>query len=295
MEQNIQKSLLNSPNNLITDLAWQVYLSLLDTGTEISVPLGSKYIAQVGQILAAANWANKPSQITSCSIDLDFDGDNECILSSENIFLTIEPMGGYIPFIFSIDQNGVHQIVGPTWEFTVGLSDITEWNLSKGVKSDPKQILGAFYDYDEEWETYDTFIRDNDIEIQNEDMSIRKIFTIDGNIIEITYQVSGNQNSRIQIPLVLDPWVRYSDGWGKKYIQSFSLGSINWGLDSGISIELRSTEKYSLYPFNATMEISKYPENPNFDYGRGHYLPFPMALAEAQANGDHTVDIIINP
>ena len=197
IEQNIQKSLHNSPDNLITDLAWQVYSTLLDPGTEVSVPLGSEYIAQIGQLLAASNWVNKPSQITSCSIDLDFDGDNECILSSENIFLTIEPMGGYIPFIFSIDQNGVHQIVGPTWEFIVGLSDITEWDLSKGVKSDPKQILGAFYNYDEEWETYNTFIRDNYIEIQNEDMSIRKFFAIDGNIIEITYQVSGNQNGKI--------------------------------------------------------------------------------------------------
>ncbi len=43
------------------------------------------------------------------------------------------------------------------------------------------------------------------------------------------------------------------------------------------------------------MDIIRNPENPNYDYGRGHYLPFPMALAESQAIGGIEVDILINP
>jgi hypothetical protein len=49
------------------------------------------------------------------------------------------------------------------------------------------------------------------------------------------------------------------------------------------------------YPFNATREALSNPEDPNFDYSRGHYLPYPMALAEITASGEYSVDVIINP
>ncbi len=135
----------DAPENSISILAWKVYGSLINPGNVDLVPLGNNYLGQIGQILEASQWVENPIPISSCNLDIDYDGINECILASNSIFLTIEPIGGYIPFIFSVDKNGAHQIVGPTWEFVIGLSDISEWDLSKGVNSDPNQILGAFY------------------------------------------------------------------------------------------------------------------------------------------------------
>ena len=295
VEQSIYNLLQNSPKNLISNLAWQVYKSLLDPGKSELVPLGSTYIGQIGHILAAANWVENPAFISNCNTDLDYDGDDECILSNENIFVTIEPIGGYIPFIFSIDQNGAHQIVGPSWEFMVGLSDISEWDLSKGVKSDPNQILGAFVDDNELWKSFNYFINENYIVIYSENMAIRKSFTLEGNKIKISSQALDNQVAVIQIPLVLDPWIRFTEDWGEKYKKSLSPGTLTWEIDSGISVELNSNNNISFYSFNDTKEIINLPENPNYEYGRGHYIPFPMALAEIHAIGDYTVDIIIAP
>ena len=295
VEQSIYKLLMNSPNNLISNLAWQVYKSLLDPRKSELGPLGYAYIGQIGHILAAANWVENPAFISNCNIDLDYDGDYECILSNENIFVTIEPKGGYISFIFSIDQNGAHQIVGPSWEFIVGLSDISNWDLSKGVNSDPNQILGAFVDDNELWKSFICFINDNYIEIYCENMAIRKSFILEGNKINISSQALDNQVAVIQIPLVLDPWIRFTKDWGEKYKKSLSPGTFTWEIDSGISVELNSNNNISVYTFNDTKEIINLPENPNYEYGRGYYIPFPMALAEIHAIGDYTVDIIIAP
>jgi len=292
---SIYKALLDAPDNSISVLAWQVYSSLLNPLSEDMVPLANNYVGQIGHILEASHWAENPISISSCSMDLDYDGINECVLASKSIFLTIEPIGGYIPFIFSVDQNGPHQIVGPTWEFVIGLSDISEWDLSKGVNSDPNQILGAFYDKDEKWDSPTISNGYNEIEIQNNDMSIRKTFSIQGNIIKINSENRGNHDNTIQIPLVLDPWFRFTEEWGGKYITSLKFGSINWGITSGISVDLLSDNDFALYSFNATRDIIKKPENPNYDYGRGHYLPFPMALAEAHEIGGSEVEIIIHP
>ncbi len=72
---------------------------------------------------------------------------------------------------------------------------------------------------DEQWDSFTIINSYNEIEIQNMRMSIRRTFTIEGNRIKIIYKTLGNQDSIIQIPLVLDPWVRYTEEWGGKYIE----------------------------------------------------------------------------
>ena len=53
-----------------------------------------------------------------------------------NIFIVIEKDGGYIPFVFTRDAQGIHQIIGPTWEFIIGLSDPSSWDIKLGVRSE---------------------------------------------------------------------------------------------------------------------------------------------------------------
>jgi hypothetical protein len=142
----INAGLLNAPKSQLTDFAWQVFDSLLRSGSPELFNLRLNYIGQIGEILAATDWGKKPVPIQSCSRDLDFDGENECILANNHIFAVIEPDGGYIPFVFTNDDQGIHQIIGPTWEFIVGMSDPSSWNTFSGVRSDSAQILGAFQD-----------------------------------------------------------------------------------------------------------------------------------------------------
>jgi hypothetical protein len=294
-EQYIYGALLDAPKNQISDLAWQVYGSFSHPSSSDLSPLGNNYIGQIGHILAAAKWADHPFSNVSCSHDLDYDGDYECILANNNIFVIIEPVGAYIPFIFTHDENGAHQIVGPTWEFILGLSDPSTWDPSNGIISDPGQILGAFVDDFNNWEKYKVDLFNKSIMIVNENMTIRKSFSITDNDITIDVQAPSSSMKTLLMPLVLDPWIGNTPGWGDKYIYSITPQGNKWGINSIVSVVLRSNNQLVIFPFNATHDAMVYPEDPNFDYGRGHYLPYPMALAEIHSTGDYFVNIVINP
>ena len=295
IKQHIYSALMDSPDNQISTLAFQVYKYLSNPGSPELVTLGANYMGEVGYIIEAAKWVANPISLSTCGIDLDYDGENECILASNNIFLTIEPKGGYIPFIFSLDKYGAHQIVGPTWEFILGLSDSSTWDLSLGVMSDPGQILGAFVDNVVINEYYNVNLNNDEIIIEFDYMSMRKSYTIRANSILVRAQLSGSSMLTPQIPLVLDPWTINVTGWGDKYINTYTSESIQWEIKPDITVQLRSMNQMKIYPFNAGKAEMAFPEDPNFDYGRGHYLPFPMALVEIQPNEGYSVDIVINP
>jgi hypothetical protein len=126
-------------------------------------------------------------------------------------------------------------------------------------------------------------------------MSIRKSFAITENdvIFEISNKSLPQKGS--QLPLVLDPWTRYSNDWGDKYINQITSNGIIWKIDSGKFIEIHSNNQITIIPFNATHSALAKPEDPNFDYGFGHYLPFPIALLEIQPATFYQIDIVVNP
>jgi hypothetical protein len=286
---------MNAPKNQISALALQVYESLSQPETSELIPLGDSYVGQIGHILAAARWFEQPEPISTCTIDLDYDGEFECVLANNNIFLTLEPKGAYIPFVFSKDENGAHQIIGPTWQFMLGVSDPSEWDFSLGVRSDPGQILGAFVDEISKSDNFEVKLSNNKISFINDDHSLYRSFMIGNNVINVEFNDARLQNNVAQIPLVLDPWTRYTKDWGDKYSYRLSAQGVEWEIISVIAVTIHSNQQIKLYTFNATHDALINPEDPNLDYGRGHFLPFPMALAEIQSSQKFTVNIIVNP
>jgi hypothetical protein len=283
------------PDNQFSDLAWHIFSSLTNPDLNELRILSSAYINQLGYIIAAAKWLDKPEASSSCDIDLDYDGDSECLLSNNTLFITIEPQGAYIPFAFSRDNIGAHQIIGPSWQFMLGISDPSELDISQGLQSDPGQILGAFANNLNQWANYEFVLTNNKVTLYNEMMLLRKSFILTNNqlLIEITDESDRKYVS--QIPLVLDPWIMYSKNWGDKYIYEIISNDIHWKIDSGISIQLSSNQPIVFTPFTQSRDAIAKPEDPNFDYGRGHYLPFPMALAEIQSTGFTEIKLFINP
>jgi hypothetical protein len=292
---SVFSDLINAPKNQISALAWQVYDSLSQPETSEFIPLSGNYVGQIGHILAAARWIEQPESLSTCTIDLDYDGEYECVLANSNIFLTLETKGVYIPFVFFRDENGPHQIIGPTWQFMLGVSDPSEWDFSLGISSDPGQILGAFVDEISTWDNFEVSTSNNRIEFINEDLSVYRSFMITNNKIIVEIKDERHQNDIAQIPLVLDPWTRYTKDWGDKYTSRQSTQGIEWKIITGLSITIQSNQQINLYPFNATHDALIMSEDPNLDYGRGHYLPFPIALAEIQPSDNYTVTIIVSP
>jgi hypothetical protein len=291
----IYTSLQEAPNNQLTNLAWQVFDSLTRPGSPELLPIRENYIGQIGEILAASNWEKSPTAIQTCTRDLDYDGVNECILANDHIFAIIEPDGGYVPFVFTTDDQGIHQLIGPTWEFIVGLSDPSSWDIASGIRADSAQILGAFQDKFTSWNYYDVKYSSGKIDLYNDNLSMRKSVYIYSNSIQFDIQTTEPFLINPSIPLIVDPWHRFTPRWGDSYIKSDLPSGLRWGILHGEMVGVYSTNPITTFAFNDTRESLAYPENPNFDYLPGHYLPFPMALVDLMSSGNISVDIRINP
>jgi hypothetical protein len=295
IQDKVYSALLQSPKNRLTALSWQVYYSLLAPGSPAVLSLRGNYFGQIGLIIKTAEWAEDPKYTQSCNLDLDYDGVNECVLANDNIFVVIDKDGGYIPFIFAKDAQGIHQILGPTWEFIVGLGDPSSWDSKLGLRSDPSQVLGAFQDQYSAWKIYNTYLLGKGIELLSEDMAMRKSVTIYPDKIHIEIMTSRPSEISPLIPLVIDPWQRYTPHWGDSYAGSKVPSGYKWGIITGETVGVYSTNTFETYVFNETLTSLLKPEDPNLDYLRGHYLPFPMALVEFISPENISVDIVINP
>jgi hypothetical protein len=291
----INQSLDQLPDNKVKDLANYIYNSLTQPSSDALRDISINYLGQIGFLIKAAEWVNNPMDIESCDSDLDYDGQNECILANLNIFVSIEPNGGYIPFVFSMDTLGAHQVIGPTWEFLVGISDSTEWNILNGLHSDPGQVLGAFSDSVSQWGKYNYIVEESKIILSNVDMSMRKTVSISQDMLRVEIRGTTGTKGYYYIPLVIDPWFRYHPGWGDQYFGEKSINTYDWGIVSREMVKIISTTQLQGYAFNDTHSIIKNDENPNFDYSRGHYLPFPMSLVEIKATDDFSVEILLSP
>ena len=155
LQADMLADLQTAPSGPLEDAAWQMYTSLMAPGFPLSpvyYPLRAEYLGQIGYWLAADRWAADPRQAcaaggqSSCaySQDVNSDGEVEYILASPAYFGIFDRRGGYLAAAFEIDQSGPHQLVGPSWQFSVGQSDPSVWDASQGIAGDPAAERGAF-------------------------------------------------------------------------------------------------------------------------------------------------------
>jgi hypothetical protein len=177
----------------------------------------------------------------------------------------------------------------------VGLGDASSWNPDLGVRSDSAQLLGAFQDKFDDWNRYNVNITANKLELYKDDMAMYKSITLLSNSLRIDILNPDQFHGISIIPLVIDPWFRYTSGWGDFYVKISEPFNIQWGIINGEQVEIRSTSPLSVFSFNDTRAALSYPEDPNYEYSQGHYLPYPMSVAEISTIENYSIDIIINP
>ena len=291
------EQLINIPlqiNPLYT-AARQMYLSMLSTlpTDPPGLPaLRANYIEQVAGLIAAADWATSPFSITDCTIDPDQDNQDECVLASEKYYAMFENDGGRLVFLVSKTAHGVHQWVAPTTQFMIGLADPSNWNLSAGAASDPDSIPGGFIDTPPPWPVYRSLINEAQITFTAPDGLITKTLTLNKDGLCANYETS--EPVTIQIPLGIDPWSRFTPGWGNNYKGTWTTHGGTWSLDDKLYLDIQTSGKLNAFPFTASREAMKYFEDPNYEYPRGHYLPFPITLVEIQGKEQFSICLLIN-
>jgi hypothetical protein len=192
----------------------------------------------------------------------------------------------------------VHQVIGPSYQFLIGLSDPTLWHPERGWAGDPGQRAGAFSDLpaghaETAWEIYTAAPAPAGITFTSPGGKIVKtaLFTSAG--IQVEYRSQAPVD--VQIPLVIDPWRRFTPGWEAVYRESKTLESWAWGVAGGPRVAIRTTGVLNAQAFNASYDAVGLPEDPNFAYPPGHYLPFPMALAVVRGEGAFDIELTIHP
>ncbi|MEJ2709318.1 MAG: hypothetical protein P8074_17035 [Anaerolineales bacterium] len=290
--------LLSSPPGQLNDLIWQTYRSLLAPiypAPASLAELRSQYTGQLGVLLAAQAWAQNPAELSGCSLDIDGDGQAECILASESVFSVYEIQAGYLAYLFVRTPLGIHQVIAPSYQFVTGLSDPSQWRLGRGVQSDPDVILGAFYDgafYDAsaDGQPYTASLSPGALRLSAASGGLEKTFSLRPEGLQVAY--SSQQALQTQVSIALDPWQRFGKNWAAGYQQALlEDGTWTWQTGSQAQVVVSTTASLNANTFKDSQAAFAVPENPNRDYPPGHFLPFPLAVLDLQSMGDFSVII----
>ena len=121
---------------------------------------------------------------------------------------------------------------------------------------------------------------------------LAKTFTLLERGLRVEYQISA-ESHRVQVPLSLDPWKRFTPGWGDRYHEDGSAQAWLWQMEGGPEVEVRTSATLSATVFSDSRPQLRAVEDPNYPYPPGHYLPFPMALVEVLAQQGFFVEITL--
>jgi hypothetical protein len=304
----IPAGLQNAPANELGKAAWQAFRSLYDpvypNPPQLS-DLRRNYLPQVQALLSAAQWASAQPAVcdggcqpqASCQVDPDGDGQPECVLSSPSYYAIFELQGGYLAFAFTRDpQTGaVHQWIGPSSQFASGLSPAESWRLSAGAFADPGVYPGAFFDWDparqeaDGSQSYLAQVSPGRLQLTTPDGNLQKTFTFSPG--GLTVQIRSEVPTQVFLPLALDPWQRYTPGWPACYQGQAQGGVWRWSVAASspvdcesstarFFIDLYSDNAYQTHTFLDSLPYLDQPEDPNRSYPAGHFLPFPLAIAQ---------------
>ncbi len=274
----LSKVLLNrlqeAPSNLITDSAWELYFTLTaPTENQDLAALRSQYLGDVGLLVEAAHWAAAPYSCSDCSTDPDLDGMNECVLASKQYFAILEADGARLVYFFA----GIDQLVGPTWQFSAGVSDSRTWNLTQGPAVDPAQIPGAFVDTGNAFELFKPIAHAQNTVIFTSNEH-RKTFQLSEKGLEITY--GGKVPESTQLVLAVTPQARFQPAWLASYQWTETDGSLRWGLTEGPGLIIQGGGQAESRRFNQDWTQLKFPEDPDFSYSADYTVAFPLAVVK---------------
>jgi hypothetical protein len=303
LQKQVRTELNRATPDQFTQAAWQTYQSLLTPGLPDTADLWklrSGYFAPIGYLLAASHWTNEPLELSNPAqlqqLDVDWDGEDEILLSTGNFLLIFKQEGGYLAAAFYRDEAGAHQIIGPSSQFYVGISDPTLWKLERGLAGDPEQMRGAFSEIpvgyiSPSWEPFTATWHTGKLKFESPDGKVVKTIRVDGNDIYVDYQSTDLID--VQIPLVVDPWIRNQPSWETLYESHGSPNNWTWGIKDGLKVGISTNGELEPRAFSDSRKALLAPEDPNFNFPPGHYLPFPMALGVVQGEGNFSITISI--
>ncbi len=288
-QTTLLEALRAAPENEATRSAWQLYLQLTACTADARLAgLRVQYLGLVADLLAVARWAESPYTTTTCTLDVDSDGESECLMTNETFLALLEADGARLTFLFWRDGGSVRQLVGPTAQFAQALSDPSLWRPEYGVAVDPQAILGGFVDADAPFAAYRleqvgertlTFVAASGERV--------KTYLLLDDMLQVVYRSSSPVD--VLLPLAVDPAAFFFGG--AAYRGALDSEGWRWGPVDGPQVALSAGIPFSIRAFNASWPLLNMPEDPDLDYPAGHYTPFPLAIVMLEGAGDFSISL----
>jgi hypothetical protein len=297
LQDILRDGLPPNPQDSLALAAWQSFFQITQATTNLQQQaLQANNLDAAAHLLAAADWTANPSPLSSCSTDLDHDGLPECQLASTSIYAAIETDDGRLALLVYKNGNQTAQIVGPTSQFAVGLSDPGEWQLEFGSAADRDATPGGFITSKPPYPVYSFTLEPERLTLSDPADSIQKTYSLlpDGLLVEI----SSDFNTSTEIPLLLTGGLPTAPGWANQLRSTaiFTAEALQWQFSNGLQAEITiSGASFTTSTFFDSLEWMSAPEDPNLFYTPGHQLPYPFAITQIVSSKPYEIRFIFRP
>ncbi len=274
-------------NSTARELATQMYLQLTQpTADARSAALQNALLPQTGYLIAAGEWAAAPAARSSCEPDPD--GGQVCSLASERLFAVLHSRGARLALLAGSEVTGLQQWIGPTAQFTSGLSDPAEWDPDAGAFADPRGVAGAFLDTGQAQQEYTAEAGLGWVRFHGAD-GAQKTYTVDGRSLTVTYENMPAGSSTLSLtPL---PELREQPGWAGRYrlVSSDDPTRLEYGSPDLGMLRISASMPLTSTSFVDAGAWLRQPEDPDHAYPPGHFLPIPLLLLQFDQPGSTTI------
>lgn len=282
-KEEARAQLVSLPPGHLTDLAWQAYLNLTaPTSNPALWELRGAYLDHIQRLIAAAEWSHHPVSESRCRQDAN---GGSCILSNEQHFIWIDLAGARLSLAVWWAETGPIQYIAPASQFALGLSDPTEWRPDLGPAADPNEIPGAFADPPYRFDVYQAEAKAGEIVLTQPNNDITKIYKLTTDRLTVHYISAGPIHT--QIPLLIHSSRTDLPGIDGDFPLYVWLADFR-GIDAPQVKITGARAQISAY-FDSRQWMQS-PEDPDQDYPKGHYLPFPLAVIDVRSEGTFQVE-----
>ena len=280
----------SSPRNAASALAWDSFWMLTTpTSDPRLASLREGYLPQVADLLEASRWEANPYSKSSCGQQILGDPQPACILASDRFFLILRPGGAQLEFAFYRDGQQVDELVGPTSQFAVGLSDSSEWKPELGMAGDPQVVPGGFVDSGREYAPFTPSLREGAISFEDPASGTRKTYAI-GAGIQVRYQI--RTPADLLLSIAAAPEARFTPGWSAEIIKDhMTEHDAILGFRGAAALHVHSSASMAVTSYFDSMRLMGTLEDPNQDYPPGHFLPFPVSIIHLRSSSSFNISI----
>lgn len=291
---NPQEAYLREPDHPDGAIAGAYLASLRSihtpTGFQADEVRRLRAVRELAYFSALLEWASAPAPVSGCNVDFNSDGYKDCLLASDKFFVVVDPIGARLVALFSVQNSGYAQIIGPFSQVTTELSFPAAWQ-----KGDVSGLYGPNQGSETSPEIFTPQIEGAQLTLS---ASSFRVFELLPTGLKVSYRFHVEPQTPYQtvFSLLVAPETRFTPDWRERYYKTADGNQVMWGVRGAIGVKLFGSASITLTSFLDSSAYQGKLEDPDFEYPLGHFTPFPFALVDIRAQDDFFIQFqIIQP